>query len=159
MKNLTLLFLFVMILSYSCSDPCKDVDCGMFGSCDEGTCICLTGIYGSSCDKFYRDDFVGDWSMLTHSCDVGNSLPSVYSITSGFNHNEVEIRSSITPDFLLIGQIDSNLITIPNQVLIFGIPVEYSGSGQLISETRLNMEIVQKAQDNPTRTCTYEFFK
>ena len=31
-------------------DPCDGVDCGDFGSCDNGTCVCTDGYSGDACD-------------------------------------------------------------------------------------------------------------
>lgn len=154
MKNLSLL-LFVFTLFFSCSNPCEEVACGAFGSCDEGTCICDDGAYGENCDQFYRDDFIGDWSTVTHSCDVGNSLPSIYTFSNGTNITEIEIRSSITPDFLLIAKVDKESLIIENQVLEFGIPVTHSGSAKLGSDNTMELTIVQEAENQPVRTCNY----
>ena len=159
MKNIFyFIFLFGATL-FSCSDPCEDINCGDFGNCDDGTCICETGAYGTNCDQYYRDDFIGEWRSLTHSCDVGNSNASTYFLTPGENIDELEVKILATPDFLAIAKVDGTAITIEPQVLLFGVPVTYSGSGVLSASNRMDLTIVQESDGQPTRTCTYLFEK
>lgn len=158
MKNYFLLLMLLIISS--CSDPCKDVLCGTYGTCDEGLCICETGVYGDNCSQFYRDDFIGDWNITQLTCDVGNPTSSaVYTFSSGDNINDIKITSSNTPDLLLIAQVDSTSFVIEDQVIIFGIPVTHSGSGSLNSVNTSTLILTQAAEGQPTRTCTYEFLK
>lgn len=94
-----------------------------------------------------------------YSCDVGNALPQVYTFSAAEGVNEIEIRSSITPDFLVTAKVDSTSFVIEPQVLVFGIPVTYTGTGTLLSANSLELILVQEVQDQPTRTCTYQCFK
>lgn len=158
MKNY--LFLFLLLIISSCSDPCNDVLCGTYGTCDEGLCICESGVYGDNCSLFYRDGFLGDWAITQLSCTVGSSTSSaVYSFNEGDNINEIKITSSITPDLLLIAKVDSTSFIIEDQVIVFGIPVTHSGSGALGAVNTANMIITQVAEGQEARTCTFELFK
>lgn len=62
MKNIFYaLACFLVLLSSSCKDPCKDVNCND-GVCLEGTCLCDDGFEGVNCDKRESDKFVGTWT-------------------------------------------------------------------------------------------------
>jgi len=157
MKNYFLLFMLFILAS--CSDPCKDVLCGTYGACDEGLCICETGTYGDNCEKFYRDDFIGDWGTTQQSCDVGNALPQTYTFSAGDKIDEIKITSSITPDLLLIAKVGTTSFVIEDQVIVFGIPVTLSGSGTLGAVNTATLILKQVVEGQDDRTCTYELFK
>lgn len=44
------------------SDPCKDVDCGVNGTCFEGECVCNEGFEGAACADTWSAKFVGTYS-------------------------------------------------------------------------------------------------
>ncbi|MBT8231763.1 MAG: hypothetical protein HKO66_12105 [Saprospiraceae bacterium] len=72
MKYLSqLLFLACTLLVFSCSDPCKDVDCGANGICDEGICNCDPGYSGTNCETNICDTTDcqnGDCDTVTGAC-------------------------------------------------------------------------------------------
>jgi len=153
-----LLVIFTLLIT-ACADPCKDVVCGDNGTCDEGLCACDIGVYGDNCENLYRDDFVGDWSMLSHECSNGTSGSFIYSFSVGEKVNEVEIRSSVTPNLLLIGEVDGNIVTIPSQVLFFGVNVTISGSGTLVNENSMELELISAADGQAELVCNSVLFK
>lgn len=87
MKNLSLklsgfaLMAFLFVFSACNDDPCKDVDCGDFGTCFEGDCNCLTGYEGTMCDIEWSAKFVGSF-IGQDACTSGNYGPIASNITS-----------------------------------------------------------------------------
>lgn len=43
------------------TDPCKDVDCGLNGTCFEGVCECNEGYEGSACADEWATKFLGSY--------------------------------------------------------------------------------------------------
>ena len=72
MKNIFALAFFLLLLTSSCKDPCKDINCNN-GVCLEGTCLCDDGFEGVNCDQRERAKFVGTW---TGPLDCGGMLGS-----------------------------------------------------------------------------------
>lgn len=55
---------------YSCAgDKCKDVNCGVHGTCLEGTCNCDAGYEGTQCQTVSRDKTLGNWTVKA-SCAI-----------------------------------------------------------------------------------------
>jgi len=154
MKKLSFMILFLSV--FSCADPCEDVSCGDNGTCNEGTCECDEGAFGDNCEDLYRDDFLGDWLIVDSACDVGNSNFFTYTFAEGNQINEIEITSSVTPDLLLTGKILMDSIALEPQVIIFGIPVTYTGHGKFTSSNSIDLTIVKEAPNQPTVTCMYQ---
>jgi len=49
----------------SCTtDACKDVDCGLYGECVDGDCVCDTGYEGVNCDTPWSAYFLGTYAGL-----------------------------------------------------------------------------------------------
>ena len=158
MKNCFILFLLVIVAS--CSDPCEDVLCGDNGVCDEGVCICDTGVYGDKCSQLYRDDFLGTWAVSDLECNIGNSATSaVLTFSAGTNVDEFQITSSITPDLLLVAKVDSISFVIEDQIIFFGVDVNYSGAGSLNSPTEVTLDLTQKSEGQDDRICTFQLRK
>jgi hypothetical protein len=54
---------FSAVLYSSCNkNKCQGVVCQHLGSCDGGTCFCLTGYEGAHCEKLMRDKFLFTYS-------------------------------------------------------------------------------------------------
>ena len=67
---LTLLVSVTLFLS-ACgeTDPCKDVECGVNGTCFEGACVCNQGYEGSDCLTEWSAKFVSDYSGKSSCLD------------------------------------------------------------------------------------------
>ena len=68
------MFAFATVLAFaatislsSCEeDPCKNVECGVHGTCNAGTCDCAAGYEKDTngrCDLTWSQKFVGDYSV------------------------------------------------------------------------------------------------
>lgn len=158
MKINHLIISLLVVLFMACEDPCEAVVCGANGTCVEGVCNCDTGVYGDNCENLYRDDFLGTWTMLSHDCNLVNASLFNYILSAGENVNEVEIRSSVTPNLLLIATIDENQLTIPSQEQIFGVPVTYTGSGEIDAFGFLELTIISNSAGQPESICTSMLF-
>jgi hypothetical protein len=60
-------------------DECKDVDCGLNGTCISGACSCATGYEGTNCQTKTRDRFIGTWT----GSDVCGSGTYTITLTIG----------------------------------------------------------------------------
>lgn len=153
MKWLNIAFILPIVFLSACADPCDDVACGENGTCVEGVCECDPGVFGDNCENLYRDDFLGSWNMVTHFCEPGSSSSFVYTFEEGAHADEVIILNSQTPDYLLIGNIDSTILTIHPQIQVFGVDVNYFGNGELNDNGTMFITVTAEAPGQPPRTC------
>jgi len=62
----------------SCNtDPCRNVDCGVNGTCFEGSCICDNGYDGTDCNIIIRSLFTGLYDV-EEICDSDSSYTDYY---------------------------------------------------------------------------------
>jgi hypothetical protein len=57
----------------SCTDACKDVDCGP-GTCLEGTCACPDGYSDANCGTEDRAQFIGNYLASGTVVNAGNTV-------------------------------------------------------------------------------------
>lgn len=100
MKNIFALSFFLLLLTSSCKDPCKEVNCN-FGTCLEGTCLCDDGYEGVNCDQLERDKFVGSW---TGPLDCGGQL--------GSNEATIIVTEDPAADNGLLFQLDFDILDL-----------------------------------------------
>ena len=74
-------------------DLCKDVDCGMYGMCVQGDCVCELGYEGAACATVQRDKFIATYNV-NESCASGEGE---YSIT--VTSSSTSISSIIITNF------------------------------------------------------------
>ncbi len=68
----------------SCTtDACKDVDCGLYGECVDGDCVCDTGYEGVNCDTEEREKFLGNF--LANETGVVDYASVVSTSSTGVN--------------------------------------------------------------------------
>ena len=75
-----ILFLSSMYFLLSCDDPCADIDCGLNGTCINGTCACDAGYTGDSCE-INIDDCDPD------PCSLGTCIDGINSYTCDCQEN------------------------------------------------------------------------
>jgi hypothetical protein len=88
MKNLFKTFALTLLASATFSscetDPCKDVVCGDFGQCVEGTCVCNTGYEADAaglCNTLQRAKFLGSFAV-SDSCSNSGTASYTCPITA-----------------------------------------------------------------------------
>ena len=127
MKRINLLILLlsictVIVTTQSCQkddpDPCETVVCNNGGTCNEGTCECLTGYEGLDCSEEVRDKFEGSWTY-TDSCLPGNNTNSTIG-ESLDDILKVTISNILGSDLggAAIADIDGNTIIINSQTVV-----------------------------------------
>ncbi len=91
MKNYFLRTLIIAIAALgvltiqSCdTDPCANVDCGINGTCFEGTCVCDAGYDGADCNIVIRSLFTGVYDV-EEICDSDPDFTDTY--TSSINES------------------------------------------------------------------------
>lgn len=89
----TKLFLPILILGISLffisscgeADPCKDVDCGVNGTCFIGECVCNEGFEGAGCTAEWVTKFVGSY-LGSDKCGTRTltlTKPAIFSRVDG----------------------------------------------------------------------------
>jgi len=158
MKNLIKIFSFAAILGFfatSCNtDPCKDVVCGDFGTCNEGTCTCEAGYeqnLDGLCNTEMRAKFIGTYNFSgTSVCGVSGSNAITGSMTvsnssAGVSKVLINLYGSI-----ITATVNGSALTIDSQV-IGGFT--YTGSGTYSNNT-LSL-IINEDDPNVPEVCVY----
>jgi hypothetical protein len=124
MKNLIKILSFAAILGFfatSCNtDPCKDVVCGDFGTCNEGTCACETGYeqnLDGLCNTEIRAKFKGTWNVLD-ACNTSGSGSFICSVTDANTTNNLQLKiTNVWDQFTnqVNATVDGNTITFSRQ--------------------------------------------
>lgn len=137
----------------SCTtDACKDVDCGAWGTCLDGVCVCDDGYEGTDCDTEERAKFVGTYvASGTITCPVtGNGTFSAETVTVA---NSATSVTKITIDFagvLLTATVNGTGVTV-DQATIDGLT--YTGSGSINGNT---LSLTLNEEEPNVETCIYQ---
>ncbi len=163
MKNLSLKLAGLMLAGVffvfsSCSDdPCKDVDCGQFGTCFEGDCNCVTGYEGDVCDIQWSAKFAGNY-IGSDACTSGNytnisstiANPTATSITiTNFAGYAATMTASL--DTRVRIEINNPSFVSPDGTFAITGTGEISGNTLTITYTSVD------ASDGFTDTCTLTY--
>lgn len=136
------------------TDPCKDVDCGVYGDCVEGDCVCDDGYEGAACATVQRDKFIATYNV-NESCSSGNFTYSITVTTSSTGISSIIITNFGDYTVNVTGTVNENgtSITIPNQTVGGGT---FSGSGQISGDilTITYTVTAGSSTDTCTMTCT-----
>ena len=136
------------------TDACKDVECGVNGTCLEGDCVCDAGYEGVSCETESRVKFNGTYlASGTITCpESGNGTLSDETLTiaaSSAAANKVTI--DLAGAILLTATVNGSDLTVDPKT-VNGL--EYTGSGTLnASGTTLSFTI-NEVEPN-VETCVY----
>lgn len=126
----------MLFLSGCRQDPCETVECQNGGACVEGICNCPEGFEGSLCEEFDGLQFLGTYSGVYNGCfDVPEDHRVVIEQLPGeaTRVRLYDLGDYACPDGDLIveAEIQSNLITIPEQEIDCGvITYRFVGEGQ-----------------------------
>jgi hypothetical protein len=142
------------VLSFnSCTtDACKDVNCGQYGTCLDGDCVCDTGYEGVNCQTEERAKFVatyvgtigiacpvtGDGNLTNQTITISNSSVSVSKITI-----------NIAGNFTLTATVAGTSLTIDNSSQG---GFNYSGTGSVNGN---NLTISLNEEEPGVETCVY----
>lgn len=158
----TLIAALSMTITSCETDPCKDVECGSFGSCLEGDCICDVGYEtdtDGTCGVRSADKFVSsfataeDCSALDYTVNIAASSVQAdkiiltnlgnYGCPSGdipvealVNGNTVTLEAGpYCPTTSFAGYTFSGSGTISGDELIISYVVTYESGGDQITDT------------------------
>lgn len=164
-KKFAFLFLFVLSLTlFNCTDPCEDVDCNQ-GSCIEGTCDCDDGFEGEFCDIRRSEIFAGQWEgpfdcvELTENAilNIEDDEEDIRKIQMNSEGIDMSLNGFIftLDNTILHGRINeiytgffidtqTMIIEVPNNP---GISADVYGTGTLVDDNTINIEIKVKNDD------------
>lgn len=104
------------------SDPCKDVECGSFGTCLEGDCVCDSGYEGTDCATLSKDKFLGtSGAAASYSVVDACSASGAASYTTGISASSADDTKVLISNFWdafvnnVEATVDGEDITIANQ--------------------------------------------
>jgi hypothetical protein len=135
------------------TDACKDVECGLFGTCLDGDCICDAGYTGTNCAVLNRTAFIGTTNLNgTSSCGTtGNgtiqSAATSFSAGTGATKLIMNFGGSLA---IACTVTSATTFTIDTQIIN---TYTYGGTGTL-SGTALSVTITEQDPSVP-ETCTY----
>lgn len=136
------------------TDLCKDVDCGMYGECVDGDCVCEAGYTGASCDTEERAALLGAYSV-SESCTSGNYTYNITVVTSSTAVTTIIIQNFGDYGANVSATVSGSSITIANQtVTVGGFPLTFSGSGQMSGNILTITYTVSDGTDSDTCTMT-----
>jgi len=135
------------------ADACKDVECGDYGTCLDGVCVCDAGFSGTNCDVENRAAFIGTANLSgTVACGTtGNgtisSTATTFSAGSGMTKLVMNLGGSLA---ITCTVTSPTSFTVDNQTID---TYTYGGTGSL-SGTTLNVNLTEQDPSVP-ETCTY----
>lgn len=104
----------LMLIFFSCNNPCEDVECKNGGVCLDGNCECSEGYSGDDCGTEVRSVFIGTFNvtetcpnLVTYTVNIAADSNDVFDvdIANFFNSFANPVNAKVT----------SNLISIPFQ--------------------------------------------
>ncbi|MCB0767818.1 MAG: calcium-binding EGF-like domain-containing protein [Flavobacteriales bacterium] len=137
-------------------DPCENVVCANGGSCNDGSCTCLSGYEGSTCGTEVRAKFLGTYNV-TEACPSGNFSYQITVTTSSAAVNRVIINNFGGYGVSVAGSVSGSSLTIANQQIdVGGTQGTFSGSGQLSGNILTITYTVSSGANSETctKTCT-----
>ena len=144
------------------SDPCKDVDCGINGTCFEGVCVCNIGFEGAGCADEWATKFLGSYlgSDVCGGTTYALAKPAVVTRVS-----ESKIRIANFGGFDSILDANINLASAGSttaEILEYNYtdPTgrKFVGTGK-ISGSTLSGTYTVTYSDGTSETCTFTYTK
>lgn len=135
------------------TDPCADVECGEYGTCLEGDCVCDAGFEGTNCDVLSRDEFIASYAV-SESCTSGNYTYNGTVSASATGMDKIVFGNFGDFGVDLVGTVDDNSVTFASQS--GGTTATFSGSGQISGNILTITYTVTDGTDSDscTMTCT-----
>ena len=103
----TFLIIFSLIVFFCCTseDACENIICLNESTCNNGSCNCILGYEGSTCDVEAKAKFIGTYILDSQTCgdfespiqiiEVVNSLTELTQIIESNNGGTFEISVSL----------------------------------------------------------------
>ena len=152
--------LTVSLTSCGDSDPCKDVDCGVNGTCFEGTCVCNVGYEGAVCAEEWVTKFLGSYTGVD---GCGGNLTKPVNITKQAldqiritNFGGFDSYVDATVKLESANSVSAEIFELNNFVDPAGR--KFSGTGKISGNT-INANYVVTYSDNSTESCTFNISK
>lgn len=158
----TFALMMILLAVAACKNPCKDIDCGSHGSCNEGSCICETGYETDGegrCSAEQRAKFVGMYSCIdqcensvndNYFCTIENSSAGIDKINIG---NIYGFANNV-----VTATVSGSSFTVAAQTTADNFSIE--GSGSLASNGLVTFNYtITRLSDNATDTCTLQMTK
>ena len=155
-KNVIAVFALAigLMLTQSCADPCKKVECGDNGTCVEGVCECNAGYEGDNCETEVRAQFLGTYTV-SDACAPGTTYNSVISAVSS-DVQKVSISNILGASLqgTATANVSGSSLTIPSQQVTDadGDNWTVSGSGSK-SGSQVSLSVTSTFGTNDPVTC------
>ena len=149
-----LCFLGGFMFLQSCGDDCDDVTCFNGGTCDDGTCECVAGYTGSTCEDEQRAGLIGTWIGNT-ICPPEPAEATTIEITNGIAINQILISEE--GEESIGGTITgTNTFDIdPFTVSALGLVVNTTGNGLINSSNQIEINFDVEIVGFGSSTCTF----
>ena len=147
------------------TDACKDVECGDFGTCLEGDCVCDAGYEGTDCATLSKDKFLGTSGAaatyaVSDNC-TGSGAATYTVVMSPSSTDDTKVLLADFWEFFtnpVEATIDGEKITIANQDPDSdGYTVE--GSGTYASNVITFSYSITEVSSGDVDTCTSTWTK
>jgi len=116
------------------TDLCKDVDCGLNGTCVDGDCVCDAGYEGVNCDTESRADFIGSYLANEADCNLVDHASSIAESSTGDDKIAIIGFGGFAcggSPIQVIATVSGDDVTIASQTFCSGAIVINSGSGSI----------------------------
>jgi len=150
MKKIAILFTALIFTVISCKDdPCEGI---INGTDVDGTCVCLDGYEGDTCETEVRTKFYGTWAGMLSGCELTTPLgpypldiPVEITISENVENLltvDVTFGENETTSMIIDGDFVLAPVTENIEVPVAGsLEVTYSGVGMVVSDTEMSMEL------------------
>lgn len=150
MKKIAILFTALIFTVISCKDdPCDGV---VNGSEVDGTCVCIEGYEGTTCETEIRSKFYGTWLGQLSGCEVqtpigpyeiptfpieitiSESATDLLTVDVSFGMNQT--TSTIVDGDFVLAPVTETIDTPIGEVAL-----TYSGTGMIVNDSEMNMDL------------------
>lgn len=151
--NYLILCLFFGVMTQSCFDQCRKVDCNNSGYCYDGACICDKWYSGERCDLMFNRNYEGLYQSNTDLM-ARNEMDTIRFFAHQSIPNRVYTSGGLQIDF----ETDSTLIIHEQRLLIDSMAFSIEGSGK-VGLDFYEIEYGLKGEYDPldSRTSIYNF--
>ncbi|TNE61792.1 MAG: hypothetical protein EP344_05685 [Bacteroidetes bacterium] len=144
------------------SDPCKDVDCGVNGTCFEGVCVCNVGYEGSGCAEEWATKFLGSY-LGSDVCDGTTYNLTKPAVITRISESKIQIANFGGFDSILQADINlANASSTTAEVISYNYTDPagrvFVGDGEINGNT-LSGAYTVTYSDGTSESCTFNYTK